>query len=497
MSLLQSAIGEQQPRILHLPTDFDPELSQARAFEMIDVSALAGLVFDPWQELTAEAITRVRSDNKWAALQCATLANRQNGKGSIFEGRQLAGLFVWDERLQVHTAHEFRTAQKHFERIMTLIESTPSLDRLVAKVRRADGEEAIITKSGSALQFMARSLKSGRGITGDTVYLDEAFALKMAMLASLMSTMSARSVHGNPQLHYTSSAGMPESEVLAGIRENGMTGDDPRLTYLEFSAPDDADADDPEVWRKSNPGFGIRISEDFIRAERVAMGDEEFKRERLGIWAKLGGESVIAAADWKACRDEELIAAVDLFQSGDSDLEPENPLDAVAFAVDIPPARDSAVICMAGYRPNGDVYVEMIENGLGTSWVATSLLRLQEKYSPVSIVVDAGSAAGALLPDLKRERVRSKPINMREYGQACGQFFDMVSQHKIRHSGFDELDAAVDAARQAPLGESMWKWTRKNVVTDISPLVGVTLALHGLQTKARPGEARKKKVVVM
>src|SRR5699024_5033232 len=134
------------------------------------------------------------------AFQVGVSANRQNGKGSILEARQLAGLFLWGETLQVHTAHEFRTAQKHFNRVLSLIEATPTLDRMVSRVRRADGEEAIETKEGTALQFMARSLKSGRGITGDTVYLDEAFALKGQMMASLMSTMSARSVHGNPQL---------------------------------------------------------------------------------------------------------------------------------------------------------------------------------------------------------------------------------------------------------------------------------------------------------
>ena len=480
-SLPLSGIGEQQPRIFHLPTDYDPELSQARAFEMIDISALAGLIFDPWQETTAAGITRVRSDGKWSALQCATLANRQNGKGSIFEGRQLAGLFVWEEGLQVHTAHEFRTAQKHFQRIMTLIESTPSLDRLVAKVRRADGEESIITKTGATLQFMARSLKSGRGITGDTVYLDEAFALKMAMLASLMSTMSARSIHGNPQLHYTSSAGMPESEVLSGIRENGISGEDPRLAYMEFSAPDDADPDDPEVWRKANPGFGIRISEDFIRAERVAMGDEEFKRERLGIWAKLGGEAVFADGAWSRLADPD-----------------STPGSTLVFAVEIAGNRESASIALLSFRDDDLVHAEVIDNRLGTSWIGSRLNELQTKWKPAAIVAIAGGHVDSLIPAWKKEGVRVKLIKFAEYVQACGVVFDWITQGKLRHLDDPVLNAAVDGVRQTfTRDNASWYWSRKSSSVDITSLVALTVAVAGLEKKSGKNAGEKRKAVIL
>jgi hypothetical protein len=440
---------------------------------MIDLSSVAGLVLDPWQEYAAQGSCLLRPDGKWAAFRVGIAANRQNGKGSIMEARQLAGLFLWGEQLQVHTSHEFRTAQKHFERILSLIEQTPTLDRLIHRVRRADGEEAIETKSGTKLQFMARSLKSGRGITGDTVYLDEAFALKHQMIASLMSTMSARSVKENPQLWYASSAGMPESEVLWSLREAAIEQSDPRLAYLEWSAPDDADPDDPAVWAQANPAMGVRISEDFVRAERKALGDEEFKRERLGVWARLGGESFIPARLWAEAK-------------GEVEFSPK-----IAFAVDVPPERDRAVIAAASMDEDGRVSVEVVDAAEGTEWVATALATLQGMHNPVTTVIDAGGAAGVLIKDLRRERVKLTQLQYRAYGQACGAFLDLVNQGKLTHSGQTELDRAADAARQSMMGDTLWKWSRKDVEADISPLVAVTLAVHGVLSRNKSSDKRK------
>ena len=98
-------------------------------------------------------------------------------------------------------------------------------------------------------------------------------------MAAVLPTLSARP---NPQLWYTSSAGMPSSSVLARVRQRGHSGDDPQLAYFEWSAPDDADLDDVEAWAQANPALGIRVDLDAVRAERAAMSDEQFARERLG-----------------------------------------------------------------------------------------------------------------------------------------------------------------------------------------------------------------------
>lgn len=458
-------VGRQEPRISWLPPLTDPDKSRTKADEMIDLAALAGLYLDPWQEIAAEGATLVRPDGRWAATRVALAQQRQNGKGSVMEARQLAGLFLWGETLQVHTAHQFITAQKHFERILSLIESTPALDRRVSRIRRADGEEAIETKSGTKLQFMARSLKSGRGISSSVVYLDEAFALKRAMMASLLPTLSASSQKGNVQIWFASSAGMPESEVWNDIREQGIAESDPRLAYMEWSAPDGSDLDDPDTWYAANPGLGIRISEDFVRTERGSMGDEEFARERAGIWEKIGGESFIPEAKWNAG------ASTD-----------EQTLSNVSIGVDVTPDRSSAVIASAGSNTDGKIVVGLLAHREGTDWVAPFLRELIEERGRVGVWLDGTSAASALEPDFKSARVPKQLIARADYYRACGRFFDLVDRESLIHTDEEALNSAVSAARQGSKGD-LWSWSRKDTTADISPLVAATLAVHGVQKR--------------
>jgi hypothetical protein len=214
------------------------------------------------------------------------------------------------------------------------------------------------------------------------------------------------------------------------------------------------------------------MSEAHAEEERATLGDEEYRRERLGIWAKLGGDSVIPAKLWAACLDED-----------------SEPGQTVALGVDVPPGRESAVIAAASFREDGRIHVEIVDQRDGTSWVSTRLAELR-KHRPAAIILDPGSAAGALEPDLQRDRVRYKPLSVRSYGQACGKLFDLIGEAKLAHIGQEPLDAAVDAARQRPLGETAWAWSRKNAVADISPLVAVTMALHGLLLRQKRIEAR-------
>lgn len=492
-NLPSSAVGVQEPRLRFLPPEFDVGLSAERAADLVDVSEISGIVFDPWQVIGAELLTLTRSDGRWAAFEAFIAANRQQGKGTIIEGRQLAGLFVWEESLQVYTAHEFKTAQEMFLRIRQVIESTPTLDRMVQRIRTADGEEAIETKSGCRLKFMARSNSSGRGFTAPTLYLDEAMKLKRRMVASLMPTMSALSLVGNPQVMYFSSAGEVDSEVQEDVRERAVSRASNRLAYAEWSVPrwDELPPDersrwasaeeyraDPEVHRRGNPGYNIRLDPSFVvDTELEGMGPEEFDRERLGIWAKLGGESVFPAGAWSRLADAK-----------------STPGPTLVFAVEVAGNRESASISLLSYRADELVHAEVIDNRLGTSWIGSRLRELRDKWSPAAIVAIAGGHVDSLIPAWKREGVRVKLIKWADYVQACGVVFDWISQGKLRHLDDPVLNAAVEGVKQTfTRDNASWYWSRKNSDVDITALVALTVAVAGLEKKSgrSPGERRK------
>jgi hypothetical protein len=256
-----------------------PEFGSSAGVEAIELAARAGLVLDPWErDVLTAALGEV--DGRWAAFRVGLVVPRQNGKGSVLEARELAGLFLFGERLIIHSAHEQATSSEHFLRLVQLIESAPDFSGRILKVSRGKGAEAIHVRGFDGgvtrIFFKTRTTGGGRGLTGDLVVLDEAMILPGSTMSALVPTMAARSIHGNPQLWLTGSAVDKERHEhgleLARVRVDALRGAE-RLCYLEWSAATDVeDPDllppellrDPDAWAQANPGLGIRISAEHV-----------------------------------------------------------------------------------------------------------------------------------------------------------------------------------------------------------------------------------------
>jgi phage terminase large subunit-like protein len=306
-----------------------------------------------------------RADGKWAALEAGLVCSRQNLKTFTFECVALAKLFYFDERLVIWSAHLFETAMESFRNIEEIVKSHEHLDRRVKTYSHENGNEGIELHSGGRLKFRARSKSGGRGLTGDTVILDEAFALQPSHLGALLPTLSARP---NPQVLYGSSAGQTDSAVLRAIRDRGRKGGDPSLVYVEFCAPqggcvqpmcehapgtDGCALDDVENWRLANPALGKRISVEYVAAERRALPPEEFARERMGWWDEPLGDAPIPLDKWLACIDVE-----------------SKRTGQVVFGVDVSPSLRSAAVAVAGWRSDGLAHGELIRHAPGVDWLA-------------------------------------------------------------------------------------------------------------------------------
>ena len=454
-----------------------------------ELSSLAGFAPDPEQQLILDGIFAVDEHDKLAALEAAVVVGRQNMKTGVFKMATLGWLFLTDQRLVVWSAHEFRTAQEAFRDMEELIMGTPSFARRVKAVHRGNGDEAIELFGDRRLMFKARTRSGGRGLSGDKIILDEAFALQPMHMGSLFPTLAARP---DPQVVYGSSAGLVESGVLRAIRDRGRAGGDPSLAYFEWCAPlpkvacaagetcshaldvKGCGCDNPVLWQAANPAIGRRITLDYVRGERRALPPAEFGRERMGWWDDpIGGDSPIPPEKWAACRDEESEIAT-----------------AVALAVDIAPDRSRAAIAAAGRTAAGLSHGEVIDERPGTGWVVDRLVKLAEDWKPCALVLDPAGPAGSLekaliergfSTDPKGEQWRLHMMGTREYAQACGAFTDDIVNDRFRHLGQEQLDRAVEGVRIRPLADA-WAWSRGKSGEGISPLVAVTLARHGFST---------------
>ncbi|WP_346843744.1 hypothetical protein [uncultured Rothia sp.] len=475
--------GSQLPRVDHTPL-----FHSSAGDDAVDLAAVAGLNLDEWQQHVLRGSLGERPDGRWQAFEVGLVVPRQNGKGSILEARELAGMFLFGERMIIHTAHLFSTAKEHQMRIESLIRGSELVEYMkgfqgdpngvMTGIKTGNSEMAFTHKNGNRIKFLARSGgNSGRGFTGDLVVLDEAYNLPDSVIAAMMPTMAARSMTGSPQIWYTSSAGMPESAVLRRVRERGLNPDDePRLAYYEWSVADDANPDEPVNWAQANPALGIRIAPDFVENERRTLDDEEFKRERLGIWAKEGGSSVIPPGKWDEALDEF-----------------SEPGPDVAFGVDVPYDRSSASIAVASVRDDGLIHVEVVDRRPDTDWVMPRIEELRRKWRPVGIAFDAASQTADVAASNARVKRKMLPLDGRTYMQSCGAFFSEVMAGRVRHTGQEDLTLAVERARRSKGATDLWRWAKEDRADDISPLVAVTLAVKALEESERK---KQRKMVI-
>lgn len=463
--------GQQRPRVSSVPESADSTTGD----DAVELCEMAGLHLDPWEELVLRESLGERADGRWSAFEVGLMVSRQNGKGAILEARELVGLFLLEEELILHSAHEFSTSMEHFARIRDLIEGTPEFDRKVKAVRTANGKEGIELKTGQRLQFKARTKGGGRGWTSDLVIFDEAMDLPEASHGSILPTVSARP---NPQVWYVGSAVdrwvHQHGVVFSRIRERGHKGGDSALAYFEWSAdasnPEDVDTKDRDLWGQANPALGIRISEEHIAHELRSLDARTFAVERLGVgdWPPTDGsiQQIISPELWASCVDTH------------SEAE-----GLVTFAVDVTPDRSRASIGVAAGRKGGGDHVEVVDRREGTGWIVDRMVELVERHDAGPSVLDKGGPAAVLQGPLEQRGIEVRLLSANEYAQACGSFYDAVDQRTLRHRGHPDLTSAVKGAAKRPLGDS-WAWSRKSSGVDISPLVACTLAHYGSKAGA-------------
>lgn len=479
-----------------LPTHFTAPLWTTTAGDdAIDLAAACGLHLLPWQQIVLRNALGERPGGKWSSFEVGLIVPRQNGKNVVVMARQLAGLFLFGEEQQVHTAHRFKTAKAAHRDLVKLIEALPELDDMVASKPSSSENTAIVLENGNRLDFMARKSGGGRGLSGDTVYLDEAFALDQETVSDLLPTLSARP---SPQVWYTSSAGMEASEALEAVRERAVekAGEQAFFSYFEWSTDlDQYDRGSVEAVQVSNPSLGWFQDWEWIHnVDYKTMGVEQYNRERLGVWVDQSDQAVIGAELWRrASITPDEVAGIAVIRR--------------SLAVEVTPDRDMAFIAGAAELEDGRVLVDIIDQRSGVAWLAeTCKARNSKNPAWAGVIIDSYSGAAAVAPHIISAGV---PVTMATTGDlttGTADFYDRIN-HKdpdtrvpdpqILHSadGSAWLDDAACTARKRLVGQSKtaWTWEHGVMETPLAPLRAVTLAVKGLDME--PVKRKRRRVV--
>lgn len=475
MSLqLSERSGVQVPQIVHSPPDVASLAAAEDAIELADYYGICdGNPLSESQRFSLRNAMGERGDGSWAASRVADFGPRQGtGKSDKIAVRELAGLILHGERLIIHTAHEFPTANECFLRLVNVFEAWDDLRKKVARIRYANGEQGIELLSGQRLKYRARTGGSGRGFAkADLIVYDEAQHLGREHLAA---SGPSKLANPNSQTWYAGSGGLGTSAVAWKIRRDALGGNAGRLAYTEHTAEKvklvdgkvrshRPDPSDPDNWYLAMPGLGRWVTEEAMVSLYEEMGPELFARECLCVWdPDLEADDdtwlVIAEDHWKAC-------------VGDTSERPAKP---AAIAFDITPDRSSGAIGCAAPGVDG-VWVDVLDHGPGTGWMLDRLIQLKQKYRAAVFCCDATGPAGSLIDPLEKAKVKVKALSTQDHKQACGGFYDDAVEHLLRHADRPELRAAVAGATRRQVGDS-WLWDRRSSAVDISPLVVVTLA---------------------
>jgi len=396
---------------------------------------------------------------------------RQNGKTNLLEAHMLAAARRRDElgnmirRVVVYTAQDRAHASVRIIKELEQVKlQSNELMRGRYQVRRSNGSEWIeFPDTWSRIAVEASNATAAHGLTVDDAVLDEAFAHRdLTLINAIQPTMITRA---DPQMWIVSTPGegddglMLHYEELAAIAVNDP---DSRLAVFDWSATEDDDREDPDVWRRVMPALGHTITEDRVRSLLRTTPPAEFDRAYL---ARRPTASTVAALDlaaWRECRN--LATTI-------------TPAGGIAVAVEVDPDRTFGVIAVACKMPEDRVGV-IIDRQPGTRWLSSAVRNLVNRHgvTVVDVWADRRSGLGGVIDELAARGVAVHEVTAGDVASAAGTLFDTVGALELVHDDQPELNSAVIGSRRRPLGDA-WTFSKLESVGDVAPAAAVALAV--------------------
>ena len=412
-----------------------------------------------WQEQVSGLLMEEDEDGLLHYRNGGVMVSRQSGKTAWCSARVAQQCLDYPRQHCAFTSQDRNNAVRAWGEHVDLILDS-ELAESVADVKRANGKECLTFTTGSWYRPVTPNRHGARGLSLDLAIVDEALSHRMTLLAALGPTLSARP---GSQLLLVSNAGTEDSELLHAMREKALAQlHDPesRRAWVEWSADPDApgfDAYSEDVWWSCIPTLGQPngVDLDFVRSMAEVMDEMDFRREYLCISSTGASSLVIPPEVWRILYRTDVTIG-----------------DSVVLAIDVTPERDAAALVAAGSV--GDyIALEVIQAADSTGWLLERTIEVAKRWD-APVVIDVGAAAASLIPALEQAELELVPVTMRQYGRACGWFYDQVMEARITHLDQFQLNDAVSSATKRPLGDQ-WAWNRRGGV-NISPLVAASLA---------------------
>ena len=260
----------------------------------------------PWQRQVADVALEIDPGTGLPAYrEVVVTVMRQSGKSILLLAFQLDRCLSWPGlRRCAYTAQSGFDARKKLLRDYAPLLRTSRLWPTITHVRQSQGDEGITFADSSEIAVVASNLSAGHGRSWDLGIIDEAFDDEDDRREqSIIPAMAARA---DAQVMVASTAGTLRSTYLRRKIEAGRLAAEldsgHGVAFFEWSIPDAADVDDPEVWWEHMPALGRAIQPEAVAHARQSMSDSEFRRSFCNQWVALD-EAWLPPGTWGACME--------------------------------------------------------------------------------------------------------------------------------------------------------------------------------------------------
>ena len=468
--------GEQTPTFHHAE-----KYEKTEGVYAAELSASYDLVPHEWQRNLLNDWLAVDDDGKLIHNYCVLEVPRQNGKTGVSDPRETWGLVKRGEQI-LHTAQEFQTAKKAFDRLRKKFGTRkndpfaeyPELNALVDHYTTSAGQMVLDLTNGAHIEFRTRGNNSdmGRGGTFDLVVIDEAQAYTEAQDAALAPLNSA-APSGSPQ---TILMGTPplttgdKGQIFLRSIKRFYKEPERRSCISLWGTKEVGDVLDKSRWYLYNPSLGYQLLEEALIKDSATMSPDTFAREHLGFIPENihSINYAIDKAKWDSCKSDA-----------------PKPEGKTAYGVKFSADGSTVALCGAVIPDSGPARISLIEvrpTGHGIRWLAEWL---NERYGSASCVVIDGRNGVDVLVERISDTWKMKGSVIRPTAKdmiaATSTLTNALNEKSVTWFHQQEiLRESATTATKRPVGGG-WCFGGENS----APIEAASLALWGAQTSKR------------
>lgn len=407
----------------------------------------------PWQHLLLGHAFARRPDGRLRHRTILILMPRKNGKSAIGSGLGVDGMLFGGRGAEVYScAGEKKQAGIIFGEGKNMINADPEL-----RARLHPMKDVIEGPDNSVWLVLSAEAYSKEGLNPTRVLFDEPHVQPNRELWDVMDLAMAARV--DPTMIGLSTAGVKiatngeESLLyqlwLYGCQVASGEVDDPTFFMAYWGAPPGANHKDPKVWEAANPGYGDLIDPEDFAAKVRTTPENEFRIKRLNQWVD-SVSAFLPDGAWAALADRERkvpdhAQVVLTFDGSYGGSDRADSTAIVVTTVGDDPFIDVVDCWEAPIGPSG---AQDLDWHVPIEDVEDAIRKACRRWKVREVDCDPFRWARSMQL-LERERIPivEFPQTDARMIPATEQFFEAVTNSRLRHSGDPRLARHMGSAR--------------------------------------------------